>query len=689
MKSKPVLRALLLILCTAALCISAIGAGAEAPPPEYITQLSNGNIRYDDGRIAFEAPAEVEIQLPFISLNGNWSITFRMRHNDELDAAIAAKMPNSRPTDVLTDPITIGQIGTGTYTTASMFYGADIRDPETLNQIVYSRAVAQDEIRPGQEADCGIVTINGRTAYYNWTEGLSIMLPDTRRSQYYFALDDERYILFQTNDEHNSTYRNALQTILETLEIRGGEASAETQVPIVTEMPVPTEEAVITEAPVVTEPLTPTPPPTLPPAPETGKSGSLSDAEQQRVFSILSGLEWHSSSGAGAWEGRLWIDGQGGFIGSYYDADAEEVYKVSFSGTLGGLHRISRTAYRLTVVSAATIQTPGDSAEGDDGERIIYLDTVFPAGSELILTFPGTPTEEIPETVRGLIGGTYWEWDDYSRFYTLSRAEDGWGFFAENTGTSPLNPDDLPGIAGEDNPVITAVPDITPSPEITVTPEVTATTEATATPEITVTPEITATPEITPTPEITATPEPTEVPTEAPPVLFPVDGKPGYLHVPVASVNATSYIKGKDPTAYAPASMIDGNETTAYQFSLKETNLKEAYIYVDFSSPVAVDELWIKNGFWKITDGKDQYTRNCRVKKMRVDFWYAGGSGYEDQMTVKLKDDKARRDWTVISLGHRTDVTCVRLRIDEVYRGSKYKNDVCISEIMFIQEENR
>ena len=181
----------------------------------------------------------------------------------------------------------------------------------------------------------------------------------------------------------------------------------------------------------------------------------------------------------------------------------------------------------------------------------------------------------------------------------------------------------------------------------------------------------------------TVQPEPATPAVES---LIPIPGRTDRMQVPVAMADATSYIKGSDPTAYMPFRMTDGEETTAYQFSTKETKLGDAYLYFIFGSPSEVDELWIKNGFWKITEGKDQYTRNCRVKKMTVEFLYSGGSVYEDPVTVNLKDDKKRKDWTSVSLGRRTGVTGIRIRIDDVYKGSKYKNDVCISEIMFVKK---
>ena len=174
----------------------------------------------------------------------------------------------------------------------------------------------------------------------------------------------------------------------------------------------------------------------------------------------------------------------------------------------------------------------------------------------------------------------------------------------------------------------------------------------------------------------------------APPVqsssLIPVPGRSDVMQVPVISVDATSYIVGKDPTAYIPERMTDGEETTAFQFSTKKTKLGKAYLTFVFENPATVDELWMKNGFWKISDGKDQYTRNSRVRKMTIEVQLEGESGYRTLKTVSLKDDKARKDWTVIDMQHAEHVTAVRIRVDSIYKGSKYPNDVCISEMMFI-----
>lgn len=151
----------------------------------------------------------------------------------------------------------------------------------------------------------------------------------------------------------------------------------------------------------------------------------------------------------------------------------------------------------------------------------------------------------------------------------------------------------------------------------------------------------------------------------------------------IAAVDATNWIIGKDPSAYIPEKMIDGDETTAFQFSTAAVPLGQEYLFFTLDAPSDIDTLWIKNGFWKKTNGNDQYVRNSRVKRMTVDFLYSGAADYADGITVTVPDDRSRKDWTTIDLQPHSDVIVVRFLIEEIYKGSKYKTDVCISEVRF------
>ncbi len=183
-----------------------------------------------------------------------------------------------------------------------------------------------------------------------------------------------------------------------------------------------------------------------------------------------------------------------------------------------------------------------------------------------------------------------------------------------------------------------------------------------------------------PSPLLSPTPAP------APSVhLDPIPGAPGVLQVPVLNADATSWlVSSRDPNAYLPLRMLDGEETTSFQFSTDTTPLGQACLTFAFEGPVTLDGLWMKNGFWKVTDGMDQYTRNSRIKTMTLEALYAGAEGYRTLGTVLLPDEKVLHQ---IDLGHAQGVTALRLRIDGIYTGSRFPTDVCVSEVLFVQYE--
>ncbi len=151
----------------------------------------------------------------------------------------------------------------------------------------------------------------------------------------------------------------------------------------------------------------------------------------------------------------------------------------------------------------------------------------------------------------------------------------------------------------------------------------------------------------------------------------------------VSDVSADSWItSSKDPYAYLPEKMIDGLDPTAWQFSTERTSLGQCSCYFTFNSAVDVDEIWLKNGFWKTTSGYDQYYRNSRPSSVAVSFRYAGRSYYTDETVCGIADYKAQH---TLSLGMHRNVTGIRLRILSIYTGERFPTDVCISEVMFIR----
>jgi len=187
-------------------------------------------------------------------------------------------------------------------------------------------------------------------------------------------------------------------------------------------------------------------------------------------------------------------------------------------------------------------------------------------------------------------------------------------------------------------------------------------------------------------PTTAPTPEPTTAPTPEP-APEPEEIEDGLYAIPIAKVDADSWIVGENPDEFVPEKMIDGDEETAWQFSTKESKIKETYVHFYFDQPVSVEQLWIKNGFWAMTDGKDQYKRNSRVKGLGIAFQYEGSEEWTDKKTYNLKDDAKKKDWQKVDFGKREHVTGIRFRIMSIYTGSKFKNDVSISEVMFVSHE--
>ncbi|MBR6299259.1 MAG: hypothetical protein IKR36_00005 [Clostridia bacterium] len=1106
---------------------SQTGSWLPTPPPEYITNLPNGNVFYNDGHFSFEAPPNVHIIVPFAVADGNWGVTLMMGHNEELDEIIRRLYPNMAPTDVLVEYLTVGKIGMGTYETASRFYDKEIHDAETLNYTYYRNSVDGDHKKPGIETDYGTTTLAGRTAYYNWTEWNSPILPATRREQYYVPLTEDRYVLFSTDDQHNSSYRSAMQLVMSTLVIYGADEVA----PVITAAPTASPTAAPTttpgkrafpDIPILNQDelcIIRCGDPTSIPVPYEDKildvgcipisftntskqsfhlslgylPSSPSDLAEHDYYGRLNGEEL---------EAALYVDANSYFPHAYPDfnsmllapGDTAAFYVIALSDAARypGLSDYGTAKINLSITSdtedfwyrnysifceqgyyyidyGSESNVPGSGSLSDDGnsgydgyddyddeswmledalynalydalgdwqqtdgsvtmrvtlesqtsaDYFLYIDLgtgeplelglygvndtieylifsdwderveahlylhgeqamlqLFNKNGETLYDFnPSKLLFERPENfvpvwyhwydpdwlghwvlskngheshmyiteyddananVRITFDdryefsdtmpmGGYFDAGDFSGFLSMYRDDltidlwDVWTDSEEIENWMASLDYDLPYTKMEsyaipkEQPPVNQAPatkepaadtdadlydyrtvrfgqyeqdadyangpeeiewlvldvqgdkalllskyglDVQPyhhtfadvtwetsslrawlntaflesafSPEeaqfillSTVSNSQDQCNSAWATPggndtrdkvfllsfteagrylnvcdssnnntaslaaatayavkmgalvneenrtaegnasaawwlrspgssesqaayvwsngnadssnvnyndicvirpalwvstyalDIPLSPDmiqieipkelldhldipvsimpvptqpgatviVTNIPITTPAPTATSEPVPTTVP-----IVLPIIGRSDYLQVSVARVDASSYIEGKDPTSYMPFRMIDGEETTAFQFSTKVSKLGKAYVWFEFDEPVRLDEMWMKNGYWANTNGNDQYTRNSRIKQMTVWYRYAGSDKWQKGKDVSLKDDKARTDWKIIHLNGRDDITGIQLQITDIYKGSKFPNDVCISEIMFVQ----
>ncbi len=176
--------------------------------------------------------------------------------------------------------------------------------------------------------------------------------------------------------------------------------------------------------------------------------------------------------------------------------------------------------------------------------------------------------------------------------------------------------------------------------------------------------------------------------TEVNPALEQIPGETNRVRVRVATVEASTYIVNKsEPNRWVPANVNDNNETTCWQFSKKKKNsLKNTWIQLNIGSAQTVDAIWVKNGFWGYnTKGDDLYVINARPRTIRAEFLYAGASDFADALELTLQDDSSRSGWQRLDVGNKRNVTSVRIWVLSAYDGSRYPHDVCLSEVMLVQ----
>ena len=168
--------------------------------------------------------------------------------------------------------------------------------------------------------------------------------------------------------------------------------------------------------------------------------------------------------------------------------------------------------------------------------------------------------------------------------------------------------------------------------------------------------------------------------------LEQIPGETDRVKICLEGVEASSYIANKsEPGRWLPQNATDGNETTCWQFSAKKGLKGKSWIELYIGGEQTVDEIWFKNGFWAYNDkGKEQYSINARPKGIRISFLYAGEGDFRDATEWTLRDE-AFGDWQRISLGTHRNVVSVRVAILSTYKGSRFQNDVCLSEVMLVK----
>ncbi len=155
--------------------------------------------------------------------------------------------------------------------------------------------------------------------------------------------------------------------------------------------------------------------------------------------------------------------------------------------------------------------------------------------------------------------------------------------------------------------------------------------------------------------------------------------------VPVARVTATSYIRNRnDPSLFLPERLIDDNYGTNWQFSTRTTPLGQCEVCFSFYAPSAVSSMMLRNGYWGTKGNMDGYFNNSRPRQIEVSFMYRYSGQWSDPIGFSLPDHTGYLYQQYLDLGLHQQVTAVRLRVLDIYRGTGYPNDVVITDVAFL-----
>jgi hypothetical protein len=110
--------------------------------------------------------------------------------------------------------------------------------------------------------------------------------------------------------------------------------------------------------------------------------------------------------------------------------------------------------------------------------------------------------------------------------------------------------------------------------------------------------------------------------------------------------------------------LLDKNDKTSWQ-------TKEgvgAFLQADFSQPVSLSHLKIKNGYWK---SNNRYYRNNRVADLSVSYRLSGSDSFVQEEFHRLADS-GLSDWQTIRLAPNNQVESIRITILSIYPARAY-----------------
>lgn len=153
------------------------------------------------------------------------------------------------------------------------------------------------------------------------------------------------------------------------------------------------------------------------------------------------------------------------------------------------------------------------------------------------------------------------------------------------------------------------------------------------------------------------------------------------VKLPVDDADAFSTHVGSHGIDFKAANLMDGQNTTSWQYDRNDTNGQQAYVCILLRQPSTVCEMSIRNGYWKISSGLDQYTRNSRVKEFALSFRLQGEKEFTHASTFRIQDEQREQTFSFEPV---ENVAEIRFDILSIYKGTKFPEDVAISEMAFM-----
>lgn len=130
---------------------------------------------------------------------------------------------------------------------------------------------------------------------------------------------------------------------------------------------------------------------------------------------------------------------------------------------------------------------------------------------------------------------------------------------------------------------------------------------------------------------------------------------------------------------FGAGKMIDADPTTAWTPGSGNKLIDDVigqYADFRFGSPVRLEGVQVLNGYQR---SEEAFYENSRPRRIEVSFQRNGSQTFSNPLTFEMYDNLV--GWQHLNFDIQEGVVAFRLRILDVYRGTKFANDVGISEV--------